>query len=243
MTGNLNGTTATFSTTGISNQFNIVAPSGFTPNIVLNQTGVVSYVISNTATTGDFSISEVGFPLRFTIAKTTGAANFTNSVTAFSFVKSGGTSSQFLKADGSIDSTVYGSGTVTSVAALTIGTTGTNITSTVATGTTTPVITLNVPNASAANRGALTAADWTTFNSKVSSQWVTTGSNIYYNTGNVIIGSATNVGDSTLQVSGTGTTYASLNTTNANGAALVFARNGITFGAIGNSGVYGHSHY
>ena len=57
-------------------------------------------------------------------------------------------------------------GTVTSVAALTIGTTGTNITSTVATGTTTPVITLNVPTASAANRGALSSTDWTTFNNK-----------------------------------------------------------------------------
>ena len=59
-----------------------------------------------------------------------------------------------------------GSGTVTSVAALTLGTTGTDLTSTVATGTTTPVITLNVPTASASNRGALSAADWTTFNSK-----------------------------------------------------------------------------
>jgi hypothetical protein len=59
-----------------------------------------------------------------------------------------------------------GSGTVTSVAALTLGTTGTDLSSTVATGTTTPVITLNVPTASAANRGALSAADWTTFNSK-----------------------------------------------------------------------------
>lgn len=57
-------------------------------------------------------------------------------------------------------------GTVTSVAALTIGTTGTDITSSVATGTTTAVITLNVPTASAANRGALSAADWTTFNGK-----------------------------------------------------------------------------
>jgi hypothetical protein len=60
-------------------------------------------------------------------------------------------------------------GTVTSVAALTLGTTGTDITSTVATGTTTAVITLNVPTASAANRGALSAADWTTFNNKVGS--------------------------------------------------------------------------
>jgi hypothetical protein len=57
-------------------------------------------------------------------------------------------------------------GTVTSVAALTIGTTGTNITSTVATGTTTPVITLNIPTASATNRGALSSTDWTTFNGK-----------------------------------------------------------------------------
>jgi hypothetical protein len=57
-------------------------------------------------------------------------------------------------------------GTVTSVAALTLGTTGTDLSSTVATGTTTPVITLNVPTASATNRGALSAADWATFNSK-----------------------------------------------------------------------------
>ena len=59
-------------------------------------------------------------------------------------------------------------GTVTSVAALTLGTTGTDLSSTVANGTTTPVITLNVPTASATNRGALSAADWTTFNNKTS---------------------------------------------------------------------------
>jgi hypothetical protein len=59
-----------------------------------------------------------------------------------------------------------GSGTVTSVAAITLGTTGTDLSSTVATGTTTPVITLQVPTASATNRGALSAADWTTFNNK-----------------------------------------------------------------------------
>lgn len=60
-------------------------------------------------------------------------------------------------------------GTVTSVAALTIGTAGTDLSSTVANGSTTPVITLNVPTASAANRGALSAADWSTFNTKVGS--------------------------------------------------------------------------
>ena len=61
-----------------------------------------------------------------------------------------------------------GAGTVTSVAALTLGTSGTDLASTVATGTTTPVITLNVPTASATNRGALSTADWTTFNGKAS---------------------------------------------------------------------------
>lgn len=59
-----------------------------------------------------------------------------------------------------------GGGTVTSVAALTLGTTGTDVSSSVANGTTTPVITFNLPSASATNRGALTAADWTTFNNK-----------------------------------------------------------------------------
>ena len=59
-----------------------------------------------------------------------------------------------------------GDGTVTSVAALTLGTTGTDLSSTVANSTTTPVITLNVPTASASNRGALSSTDWSTFNNK-----------------------------------------------------------------------------
>lgn len=67
----------------------------------------------------------------------------------------------------SLDTTAYG--TVSSVAALTLGTTGTDLSSTVATGTTTPVITLNVPNASASARGALTSTDWSTFNNKLPS--------------------------------------------------------------------------
>ena len=65
-------------------------------------------------------------------------------------------------------------GTVTSVAALTLATTGTDLSSTVANGTTTPVITLNVPTASATNRGALSSADWSTFNSKQGTITLTT---------------------------------------------------------------------
>ena len=65
-------------------------------------------------------------------------------------------------------------GTVTSVAALTIGTTGTDLSSTVANGTTTPVITLQVPTASATNRGALSSTDWSTFNGKANAFTYTT---------------------------------------------------------------------
>jgi len=79
------------------------------------------------------------------------------------------------------------SGTVTSVAALTLGTTGTDVSSSVATGTTTPVITLNLPTASAINRGALSSADWTTFNSKQAA--LTSGTNIKTINGSSILGS------------------------------------------------------
>lgn len=54
-----------------------------------------------------------------------------------------------------------GGGTVTSVAALTLTTTGTDLTSSVANGTTTPVITLNVPDASATARGVISTSPQT----------------------------------------------------------------------------------
>jgi hypothetical protein len=90
-------------------------------------------------------------------------------------------------------------GTVTSVAALTLGTTGTDVSSTVATGTTTPVITLNIPTASATNRGALSSTDWSTFNGKqaalVSGTNIkTVNSNSLLGSGNISVGTVTSVG-------------------------------------------------
>ena len=122
-----------------------------------------------TSTGGSVGVNaESNLTFNGNLLSVTGSGSFSNNVTASGFVRSGGTSSQFLKADGSIDSTAYttNAGTVTSVAALTLGTTGTDVTSTVATNTTTPVITLNIPTASASNRGALSSTDWTTFNNK-----------------------------------------------------------------------------
>jgi trimeric autotransporter adhesin len=118
---------------------------------------------------GNFTISTVNTErLRVT---SNGGVSFGATGTAY------GTSGQILQSNGDappswINNTV---GTVTSVAALTLGTTGTDLSSTVANSTTTPVITLNVPTASATNRGVLSAADWTTFNSKAPGVIFTTG--------------------------------------------------------------------
>jgi hypothetical protein len=79
------------------------------------------------------------------------------------------------------------SGTVTSVAALTLGTTGTDLSSSVATATSTPVITLNVPSASAVNRGALAAADFVIFNSKQAA--LVSGTNLKTVNGSSLLGS------------------------------------------------------
>jgi hypothetical protein len=86
-------------------------------------------------------------------------------------------------------------GTVTSVAALTIGTTGTDITSSVANGTTTPVITLNIPTASATNRGALSSTDWLTFSSKQPAITLTTTGN---NGSATLVGATLNIPTYTL---------------------------------------------
>jgi hypothetical protein len=112
----------------------------------------------------------------------TGVITFTNStggtfnVTGFSsgmtdtFVTGGtysnGTATFTRSNNQSFNVTGFNIGTVTSVAAITLGTSGTDLSSSVANGATTPVITLNVPTASASNRGALSSVDWSTFNSK-----------------------------------------------------------------------------
>ena len=160
-------------------------------NALNGLTAQVQYFATGTSGS-DFNISSATNTHTFNLPSSSGSnrglltsadwTTFNSKVTSVSgtapVVSSGGTTPAISMAkattsvDGYLSATDFttfnnkGNGTVTSVSALTLGTTGTDLSSTVANGTTTPVITLNVPTASATNRGALSSADWTTFNSK-----------------------------------------------------------------------------
>lgn len=168
------------------------------------------------------------------VNKTSGsgnAATIIGTLEATTLVKTGGTSAQFLKADGSVDSTSYG--TVSSVAALSLGTSGTDLSSSVVNSTTTPVITLNVPTASAVNRGALSAADWTTFNSKQNAISLTTTGTSGPAT---LVGSTLNIPNYTTDLSG----YVTLDTTQTITGFKTILRGGDVLNfKIGTDALYG----
>jgi hypothetical protein len=134
-----------------------------------------------------------------------------------------------------------GVGTVTSVAALTLGTSGTDLSSTVANSTTTPVITLNVPTASASNRGALSSADWTTFNNKQNALTNpvtgtgTSGQVTYFNGTSTVTSSSNHFWDNTNGRLGIGTS-SPLMTLDVNGAAYI--RGWTTFNSTDANGWY-----
>jgi hypothetical protein len=144
--------------TGTVTSVSVVSANGFA--------GTVATATTTPAITLTTSISGVLYGNGTAVAATTISAPLSYSAGTLSITQASGSTNGFLS---STDWTTFnnkGSGTVTSVAALTLGTTGTDLSSTVANGTTTPVITLNVPTASATNRGALSSTDWSTFNSK-----------------------------------------------------------------------------
>ncbi|NDB57377.1 hypothetical protein EB001_02825 [bacterium] len=119
----------------------------------------------------DGTVTSIGLsmPAAFTVANSPVTTSGVIGVTA------NGTSAQYIKGDGTLGTlpTPTG-GTVTNVSALTLNTSGTDLSSTVANPTTTPVITLSVPTASAVNRGVLSPTDWTTFNNKQNAITLTT---------------------------------------------------------------------
>jgi hypothetical protein len=250
MTGAIVGTTSTFTNGGSGigvgitlsgasgDGLKITHSAGRALNIASSGAGYGIIINNETASTSaPFTIQKQGSNV-ITMSDT-GAANFTGQLTLGSTITNGSSTYTLPSATGTLALTSQlTSGTVTSVAALTIGTSGTDLSSSVANSTTTPVITLNVPTASATNRGALSSADWTTFNSKQSALTnpVTgTGTTNYLPkfTGTSTIGNSivfdngTNVGIGTASPVSFGSGYTSTDIRGTNGGGILF---GITSG-------------
>ena len=122
--------------------------SGAVPLATTSTVGIASFNATNfTVTTGAVNTIQ---NINTTATPTFGALTSTGAVTAGSIVKSGGTSSQFLKADGSVDSSTYLTSAVTSLA----GTTD-QITASASTGS----VTLSLPSAVTIS-GAMTAGSF-----------------------------------------------------------------------------------
>jgi hypothetical protein len=157
----------------VSGTGDVVGPSSATNNAIAIYNGTTGKLIQNSgATISAGVITASGFSGNATSATNiaggaTGSLPYQSGTGATTFLAAG-SNGQVLTLSGGVPTwaAVGGTGTVTNVSALTLGTSGTDLSSTVANSTTTPVITLNVPTASATNRGVLSAADWTTFNNK-----------------------------------------------------------------------------
>jgi hypothetical protein len=131
------------------------------------------------------------------------AATFTGTITGSSIIKSGGTSSEFLKANGSVDSTAY------------ISLTSLSSTSPLQYNNTTGIF--SILQSGASQSGYLSSTDWNTFNNKASLGAFSATTPLSYNSG---------TGAFSIQVANTGQSgYLSntdWNTFNSKQAALSF---------------------
>jgi len=167
--GFVNGSTGTASSTTATDTLSVVgsglittSATGKTLTIASNQIATSSILGRVTASTGNIET--------LTGTQATTLLNvFTSSLKGLAPASGGGTTN-FLRADGTWAAPSGGggmslNGLTAQVQYFATGTSGTDFAISSATDT----HTFNLPTASATNRGALSSADWTTFNSKVSS--------------------------------------------------------------------------
>ena len=168
----------------VDNTDAVVSVNGFTGAVSLTSDNVsegsTNLYFTNTRARSAISLTTTGSSGASTYNSSTGALNIPNytlaglggqaqlngtgfvrmSGTTVSYIS--GTSAQFVKADGSLDSTAYtaNTGTVTSVA-LATGTSGTDVNVSGSPITTSGTITLNIPDASSTARGLITTGTQT----------------------------------------------------------------------------------
>jgi hypothetical protein len=208
----ITGATGSFASNGGSNTFaiNHSSGSGIALNITKGGNGEGLY-INKTSGSGN-------------------AATIIGTLNATTLVKSGGTSSQFLKADGSVDSTTYTPTTRTLTIngvgydlsadrswTITAGISSVSGTAPISVSTVSGAATVSIATASTSVTGALTSTDWNTFNGKqnaLTNPVTGTGTNNYIpkftTTGSTI-------GNSIISESGSGINIAgNLTTTSSN---------------------------
>jgi len=176
---------------------------GNASNIIFLNASVNKWRIGNTSSnTFDLFNNQIG-TTALSFSGSNSAATFINSITATSLIKSGGTSSQFLKADGSVDSSAYI--TLTSLS----GSSPLQYNS--STGA------FSILQSGIAQSGYLSSTDWNTFNNKASLTAFSATTPLSYNSG---------TGAFSIQVANTGQsgylTNTDWNTFNNKQAALSF---------------------
>ncbi|CAB5223180.1 hypothetical protein UFOVP384_5 [uncultured Caudovirales phage] len=149
-----------------------------------------------------------------------------------------GTISQYVRGDGSF--ATFTSGGLTSVG-LTLGSAGTDAAVSGSPLTSNGSITLNLPSASATNRGLLTAANWTTFNSKLSSVGISMPSAFS-------VSGSPLTADGTITITGAGLasqyvrgdgTLANFPTTGGGGSSVSYYMNG----SVSQGAILGNTYY